>query len=327
MDLALSDDVSVEVDRGSGTRNSEWLDHNRSFREDQSSRRRQSSEFGNGLSIDPVCVYASYAGPEKIPEASNDGECGFVVRKEEKNSRNNLRKQDLPLLMTTGKLKPWTDALLADESAIDVADSGEKHQSQSESDSQLTPQEYQGVNDARLVEEARRGEQAAFGELVNRYERRLMRVIKRFIRDEELARDLAQETFLRVYEKLDMFDPSRRFGPWLFRIGVNLTLDYLRKRKRRGRWALFSESPSEQMPDPGVEDPRRYQNLQEEVRAVLEEIPENYRSVLILRDLENFSTSEIAAILNRKEATIRWRLAEARTRFQKLWEQRQAQTQ
>lgn len=230
-------------------------------------------------------------------------------------------------MIATDKLKPWTDTTDAEESATDVADSGEKHQSRPQTGSQLTPEEFQGVNDARLVEEARQGEQAAFGELVNRYERRLMRVIKRFIRDDELARDLAQETFLRVYEKLDLFDPSRRFGPWLFRIGVNLTLDYLRKRKRRGRWALFSESPSEQMPDPGVEDPRRQQNLQEEVRAVLEELPENYRSVLILRDLENFSTSEIAAILNRKEATIRWRLAEARTRFQKLWEQRQAQTQ
>ena len=138
-------------------------------------------------------------------------------------------------MITTGKLKPWTDATLADESATDVADSGEKHQSRSDTDPQLTSEEFQGVNDARLVEEARQGEQAAFGELVNRYERRLMRVIKRFIRDDELARDLAQETFLRVYEKLDMFDPSRRFGPWLFRIGVNLTLDFLRKRKRRGR--------------------------------------------------------------------------------------------
>ncbi len=52
---------------------------------------------------------------------------------------------------------------------------------------------------------------------------------------------------------------------------------------------------------------------------MLEDVPEKYRTVLVLRDLENFSTSEIAAILDRKEATIRWRLAEARQRFQKLW--------
>lgn len=179
-----------------------------------------------------------------------------------------------------------------------------------------------GVSDARLVEDARRGDQEAFGELVKRYERRLVRVIVRFIHDPELARDLAQETFLRIYERLDQFDPSRRFSPWLFRIGVNLTLDYLRKRKRRGRWRLFSETHSGRIPDPGVEDPRRRLDVSQEVRAVLGELPENYRSVLVLRDLENFSTSEIAAILHRKEATIRWRLAEARNRFRKLWMKR-----
>jgi RNA polymerase sigma-70 factor (ECF subfamily) len=178
------------------------------------------------------------------------------------------------------------------------------------------------VSDARLVEDARSGDQQAFRDLVLRYERRLIRVIMRFVSDYELARDLAQETFLRVYERLNQFDSSRRFGPWLFRIGVNLTLDFLRKRKRRGRWLLFSEGKSERPPDPPVSDPRRAIDLNQEVRLVLEGIPERYRSVLILRDLENFSTSEIAAITNRKEATIRWRLAEARERFRKLWMKR-----
>ena len=94
------------------------------------------------------------------------------------------------------------------------------------------------ASDAWLVEQARRGDRDAFGELALRYERRLMRVLLRFVHDVELAQDLAQETFLRVWERLDQFDTSRRFGPWLFRIGVNLTMDFLRRRKRRGRWAL-----------------------------------------------------------------------------------------
>ncbi|MBW3540402.1 MAG: sigma-70 family RNA polymerase sigma factor [Planctomycetes bacterium] len=178
------------------------------------------------------------------------------------------------------------------------------------------------ASDARLVEDARRGDQDAFGQLVLRYERRLLRVIVRFVPDIELARDLVQETFLRVYERLDQFDPSRRFGPWLFRIGVNLTLDHLRKRKRRGRWSVFSDAPSDRHPDPASPDPRSRLDLSQEVRAVLEHLPEKYRSVLVLRDLENFSTSEIAAILDRKEATIRWRLAEARNRFKDLWARR-----
>lgn len=177
-------------------------------------------------------------------------------------------------------------------------------------------------NEARLVEEARRGSKSAFGELVLRYERRVLRLILQFIRDETLAEDLAQETFVRAYQRLDQFDPSRRFGPWLFRIAVNLTLDHLRRRKRRGLWALFSETPGDRTPDPAVVDPRQALDLSQEVQKVLEQLPESYRTVLVLRDLENFSTSEIAAILNRKEATIRWRLAEARTRFQQLWTKR-----
>jgi len=179
------------------------------------------------------------------------------------------------------------------------------------------------VSDARLVEEVRRGDHDAFGELVRRYEGRLLSVLLRFVRDRELARDLCQETFLRVYSRLDRFDPARRFGPWLFRIGVNLGLDTLRKRRRR-RWPLFfSDSPAEMGIDPASPDPREHLDLQQEVRQVLDAIPEQYRTVLVLRDLENFSTSEIAAILDRKEATIRWRLAEARTRFQRIWERRQ----
>ncbi len=177
-------------------------------------------------------------------------------------------------------------------------------------------------NEARLVDEARRGNKAAFGELVLRYERRLLRLILQFTRDEDLAEDFAQETFIRAYQRLDQFDPSRRFGPWLFRIGVNHTLDYLRRRKRRGWWSLFSEANSERLPDPEVSDPREALDLSQEVHQVLEQLPETYRTVLVMRDLENFSTSEIAAILNRKEATIRWRLAEARSRFQLLWTKR-----
>jgi len=178
------------------------------------------------------------------------------------------------------------------------------------------------VNESRLVEEARRGNRQAFGELVMRYERRLIRVIQQFVKSPELAEDLAQETFIKVYERLDQFDPSRRFGPWLFRIGVNQTLDYIRRRKRRGWWLLFTDRNSEKSPDPATVDPRVAMDLQQEVEAVLEQIPENYRIVLTLRDLQNFSTSEIAAMLDRKEATIRWRLAEARNMFQEIWVKR-----
>lgn len=184
-----------------------------------------------------------------------------------------------------------------------------------------------GCSDARLVEQIRQGDQAAFAEVVRRYERRVLRVILRFVDDYELARDLTQEAFLRAFERLEQFDQSRRFGPWLFRIAVNLTLDHLRRAKRRrGWWNVFTDGPSDRAPEPEVPDPRGELELRQEVQAVLNQIPEKYRTVLVLRDLENFPTSEIAAIMDRKEATIRWRLVEARNRFQELWTRRHGQT-
>ena len=183
--------------------------------------------------------------------------------------------------------------------------------------------EWGVVSDARLIEVVRQGDTDVFGELVDRYERRVMRVVLRFVDDFELARDLTQDVFLRAFQRLHQFDASRRFGPWLFRIAVNLTLDHLRRQKRRGWWKLFSEGPSDRPMDPAESDPRNHLELRQEVQATLEQIPEKYRTVLVLRDLENFPTSEIAAIMDRKEATIRWRLVEARNRFQRLWAKRQ----
>lgn len=210
---------------------------------------------------------------------------------------------------------------MSSQTTLTTATTSQSEQIHSDTDER----DFQGFNDSRLVELARDGNHEAFGELVRRYEGRLSRVISRFIVDQDTIEDIAQDVFLRVYRRLELFDASRRFGPWLFQIGVNMTLDHLRKTQRRIRWSLFSQRTQEEPRpmEPAVADPRVDLDLSQEVRAVLERVPEKYRTVLILRDLENFSTSEIAAILNRKEATIRWRLAEARTKFQKLWEARQ----
>lgn len=188
-----------------------------------------------------------------------------------------------------------------------------------ESDDSLMSRE----TDARLMDQARRGDTDAFGQLAMRYERRVIRVIRRFMPDQETALDLAQEAFLKAFDRLEQFDPSRRFGPWLFRIAVNTTYDHLRRIKRKGRWALFSEAGADRVPDPEASDPRGEIDLSQEVRTVLTDIPEAYRTVLVLRDLEGFSTSEVAAVTERSEATIRWRLAEARRMFKDAWERRQ----
>jgi RNA polymerase sigma-70 factor (ECF subfamily) len=182
-----------------------------------------------------------------------------------------------------------------------------------------------GPGDARLVERARAGDDHAFAALVGRYERKLIRVLARLLRDEELARDLAQETFWKIYNRLDRFDTTRRFGPWLFRVGVNLGLDHLRRHDTPASPPLSIDRPpgggrtSFDLLDP---DPRPRDELAQEVQFVLNRVPLAYRTILVLRDLEGFSSAEVAAIVGRREATIRWRLARAREMFRDHWERR-----
>ena len=181
------------------------------------------------------------------------------------------------------------------------------------------------AGDARLVELAREGDDRAFAALVARYERKLIRVLARLVRDEELARDLAQETFWKVYNRLDRFDTSRRFGPWLFRVGVNLGLDLLRRHDSPAASLSIDRPPGDgsrafDLPDP---DPRLRAELAQEVQFILGRVPVLYRTILVLRDLEGFSSAEVAAIVGRREATVRWRLAKARELFREHWERRQ----
>jgi len=181
-------------------------------------------------------------------------------------------------------------------------------------------------SDAWLVELARRGDHEAFAVLVRRYERKLICVLTRLVREPEQARDLAQETFWRVYTRLDRFDTGRRFGPWLFRVGVNLGLDWLRhiKGERPPAMSIDRTGSNGQLtldvPDP---DPRPRADLAQEVQFILAQMPVSYRTILVLRDLEGFSSSEVAAIVGRREATIRWKLAVAREKFREIWQRRQ----
>lgn len=179
-------------------------------------------------------------------------------------------------------------------------------------------------SDAWLVERTRGGDDEAFARLVFRYERKLIRVLNRLVHDEESARDLAQETFWKVYTRLDRFDTARRFGPWLFRIGVNLGVDHLRRREPTSFLSSNRKgSAGSGGFEPTIPDPRNRREIVQEVRHVLALLPMPYRTILILRDLEGFSSAEVAAIVGRREATIRWRLARARDQFREIWRRRQ----
>src|SRR4051794_8311020 len=88
-------------------------------------------------------------------------------------------------------------------------------------------------DDEELVARSLGGDTAAFGELVDRYQARLVRYVRGVVGNEEDARDVAQEVFVRVYTHLDRFDPARSFAVWLFGIASHVAIDWLRRRKRR----------------------------------------------------------------------------------------------
>ena len=178
------------------------------------------------------------------------------------------------------------------------------------------------VSDALLVERIRHGDRKSYGELVRRYEKKLLRTLYRMVGKAETAEDLAQEAFLKAYDRLAQFDSSKRFGPWLFQIGVNGAIDWLRKHRKRHQLSLNEMISGERSFDVATDDPREKADIAQEVHFVLAEIPVKYRTVLMLRDLEGFPCSEVAAIVGREEPTVRWRLLKAREMFKALWEKR-----
>ena len=157
----------------------------------------------------------------------------------------------------------------------------------------IGPDDEASLNDAWLVERARHGDHAAFAILVRRYERKLIRVLARLVRDPELARDLAQETFWRVYSRLDRFDTARRFGPWLFRVGVNLGLDQLRRSPERAFPARIHRSAPRRRPycrsSFPIRTPESRPSWPRKSSIILAQMPVSYRTILVLRDLEGFS--------------------------------------
>jgi RNA polymerase sigma-70 factor (ECF subfamily) len=176
--------------------------------------------------------------------------------------------------------------------------------------------------DNDLVQRTLNGEKSAFEGLVRRYEERAWWAAFHLLGDGEEARDVTQEAFLRAYRALARFDFGMSFYTWLYRIVVNLSIDALRRRSRL-RPVSFDEipgglpaPPNEARPSDRIEN----QETAVRVRQVLEKLPEKYRTVMTLRELDNLSCKEIAAIVRSTHATVRWRLHIARRMFKEHWE-------
>ncbi|MBL8896130.1 MAG: sigma-70 family RNA polymerase sigma factor [Planctomycetes bacterium] len=181
------------------------------------------------------------------------------------------------------------------------------------------PDPLRDARDADLLLRSQRGEEEAFRELVERYEKRAFFIAFGLLNREEEAWDVAQEAFLRVYRSLDRFDFSRSFYTWFFRIVQNLAIDRLRK------IAVQKAVPLDGLEERlaakrGDDSPAESEETRQLVRRVIEKLPSSFRAVLVLRDLEGLSCKEIAPVVGASHATVRWRLHRARKLFKEHWE-------
>ncbi len=169
----------------------------------------------------------------------------------------------------------------------------------------------QRQKDMRIAQ-AQQGDLTAFEELVREHERKIYNLCFSTMGSAEDAADMAQETLLKAWRALQRFDGRSSLGTWLYRIAVNTCLDELRRRKNRTTVSIqnLAEKGWEPEDDGGDFVERSIQR--EEVRQALRELPDDYRTVLILRDIQGFSYDEIAAILSCPVGTVRSRLNRAR---------------
>lgn len=179
--------------------------------------------------------------------------------------------------------------------------------------------------DGELVRAAQEGDEGAFRQLVEKYQRRIFQLALGMLKDPDEAMDIAQETFVRVHKYLPSFKGESSFFTWTYRIGMNLCLDAQRRAGRAHRVDLEDgdEAELEAAMDPpshALAGPSR-QVLNEELRGKLEEalqsLSENHRAILLLRELEGLSYEELAKVLGIRKGTVMSRLFHARLKMQK----------
>ena len=188
------------------------------------------------------------------------------------------------------------------------------------------------IADDVLVEEFIAGNDAAFTQLVTRYKDSIINYINMMIGNYDIAADLAQETFLRVYKNIDRYNSLYQFSTWIYRIAANLAIDEIRYRKRRGQ--VFYRNVWENQDD-GTAEEREFalrdygRNPGEEVLRkesgqvigdAIRSLPPKYRTVFIMKEVQELSYDEIARILKTSPGTIKSRLHRARELLQRKLE-------
>lgn len=173
--------------------------------------------------------------------------------------------------------------------------------------------------DRILVERVQQGDKQAFGLLVAKYQRRLMRLIARLVRDPAEVEDVAQETFIKAYRALPGFRGESAFYTWLYRIGINAAKNHLASKGRSVSVAGVFEGDEEAAGgDESLRDndtPDRVlmsKQIAATVNAAMEALPEDLRNAIVLREIDGMSYEEIAQVMDCPIGTVRSRIFRAR---------------
>ncbi|MDO5553137.1 MAG: sigma-70 family RNA polymerase sigma factor [Planctomycetia bacterium] len=176
------------------------------------------------------------------------------------------------------------------------------------------------MSDERLIQQTLAGDADAFGHLVEKYQDRLYNTVYRIVGTAEDAQDVVQESFLQAYANLSRFRMSSRFYTWLYRIAYNLSVANLAQRKRTVSVEEVFDGKPEQLVDRG-EMPEEHTKREEDAAILwkaINRLPEEYRSPLVLREIDNWSYEEIAEILHIPVGTVRSRLHRARNALKEI---------
>jgi RNA polymerase sigma-70 factor (ECF subfamily) len=174
--------------------------------------------------------------------------------------------------------------------------------------------------DQQLVQRAQRGDKKAFELLVAKYQRKLARLLSRFIRDPAEVEDVAQEAFIKAYRALPSFRGESAFYTWLYRIGINTAKNYLVALGRRAPTTTeFDSEDAENFEDGDqlrdVDTPENElmsKQIAQTVNDTMEALPEELRTAIVLREIDGLSYEEIATVMNCPIGTVRSRIFRAR---------------
>lgn len=174
--------------------------------------------------------------------------------------------------------------------------------------------------DQQLVERAQHGDKRAFELLVIKYQRKLARLLSRFIRDAAEVEDVSQEAFIKAYRALPSFRGDSAFYTWLYRIGINTAKNYLVSQGRRAPTITeYSPEDAENFEDAGelrdINTPEHElmtKQIGQTVNSAMAALPEELRTAITLREIEGLSYEEIAEVMNCPIGTVRSRIFRAR---------------